>query len=425
MEKNVLVAAIDFSEDFSQICYFDGFMREPESMSTIYNDKRYLIPSVIWFDDDGKRVCYGDEAVKCGKSDKGMMIENLIELFDKKETVSVNGTEYESGQLIEKYFSHMFKLIRENKDMGKPRYVAVTIENQEERMISLLYDILKQEGFPKENVCVISHGEAFLYYGLSREKELFANDVVMFDYNRTYFKYRRFNIVRNRHPQIIDTVEKDFTKDMPYSLMESEEGRKNADSILSEFVKAEFRTHVVSTVYLAGSGFYEEWMQQSMPFICSRRRVFKGYNLFVKGACYAAMEKAGCAEYKDMIFKCGGRTGADIKLVVKHNGSDKELTLSKAGTNWYEAGAKTDCIADGDTEVRFIIDSPISGISRNVSVDLSGFPKRPPKTTRIGITVGYQEENKCVLCVEDKGFGDFFKSSGVVNRKVVDIKEYL
>lgn len=421
----MLVAAIDFSEDFSQICYFDGSMREPESMSTIYNEKRYLIPSVIWFDNGTNRICYGDEAVRCGKTDKGTLVENLIELFDKKETISVNNAEYEPGQLIEKYFSYIFRLIKENKDIGKPRYVTVTIENQEERITSLIYDILKQEGWPKENVCVISHGEAFLYYGLSREKELFANDVVMFDYNIKYFKYRRFNIVRNRHPQIIDMAEKDFTKDMPYSLMDSEEGKKSADRSLLEFVKAEFRNHVISTVYLAGSGFYEEWMQQTMPFICSRRRVFKGYNLFVKGACYAAMEKSGYAAYKDMIFKCSGRTVADIKLVVKHNESDKELTLSKAGTNWYEAGAKTDCITDGDTEVRFVIESPISGVSKNVFVDLSDFPKRPAKTTRIGITVGYTEENKCVLCVEDKGFGDFFKSSGIINRKVVDMKEYL
>lgn len=421
----MLVAAIDFSGDFSQISYFDGFMREPESVSTIYNDKRYLIPSVLWFSEDGKRVCYGDEAVKCGKSNKGMVIENLIGLFKKNEAVSIYGTEYGPDKLIEKYFSYLLKLIKDNKDIGKIRYMAVTAEELTERMVSLIFDILGREGFPKENVCVISHGESFLYYSLSREKELFANDVAMFDYNKYHFKYRRFNIARNRHPQIIDTLEEDFTDDLPYSMMDSEDGRESADKILAEFVKSEFRTHVVSAVYLTGSGFYEDWMKQSMPFICSRRRVFKGYNLFVKGACYAAMEKAGCAEYKDMIFKCRGRTYADIKLLVKHNGSDRELVLSKAGTNWYEAGAKTECITDGDTEVRFIIESPISGISRNISVDISGFPKRPAKTTRVGITIGYTEEDKCVLCVEDKGFGDFFKSSGIINRKVVDMKEYL
>ena len=65
MEKSVLVAAIDFSEDYSQISYFDGLMREPESFSTLYDEKRYLIPSMLWFDDNSKRVCFGDEAVRC------------------------------------------------------------------------------------------------------------------------------------------------------------------------------------------------------------------------------------------------------------------------------------------------------------------------------------------------------------------------
>lgn len=425
MEKNVLAASIDFSGDFSQICYFDGFMREPESLSTIYNDKRYLIPSSIWFSDDGKHICYGDEAVRCSKGDKGIMADNLIGMFEKGGSVTVAGTDYEPGQLIEKYFSYLFSLIRQNKDMGKPDFIAVTIENLTENMIMLIGDILKKEGYPQENITVISHGEAFLYYSLSREKELIANDVAMFDYNKDYFKYRRFNIIRNRHPQIIDTVEEDFTADVPYSLLDSEEGRRGADKIIAEFANAEFKKHVVSAVYLTGSGFYKEWMEQSLQYICSRRRVFKGYNLFVKGACYAAMEKAGCIEYKDMIFKCSTRTHADIKIMVKHDGNEIPVILSKAGKNWYEAGAKLDCITDGSSRVDFIIESKVSGVSRNVSVDLSGFPERPAKTTRIGITIGYTGKDKCVLCVEDKGFGDFFKASGKISKKVVDMKEYL
>lgn len=425
MERKALVAAIDFSEDFSQICYYDGFMREPESMSTIYNEKRYLIPSVIWFGAGDNRIAYGDEAVRWGKSGKGTTIEKLIEWFYKGEKIVVDDTEYEPEQLIGKYFSYLFRLIKENKEIGRPRYVAVTVEKLTEQLIDMLYRILEQEGYSQENVAVISHGEAFLYYGMSREKELFANDVVMFDYNREYFKYRRFGIVRNKHPQIIDTIERDFTSDLPYDLMETEEGKMQADKILAEFVNAEFRNHIVSTVYLTGSGFYEDWMQKSLPYLCSRRRVFKGYNLFVKGACYAAMEKAGIIEYKDMIFKCYGRTWADVKLVVNHDGNDMDVILSKAGRNWYEAGAKADCITNGDTKVRFRLESPISGIGKNIELSLEEFPKRPPKATRIGITVGYSGESTCILSVEDKGFGDFYKSSGMRIRKAIDMKEYL
>lgn len=274
-------------------------------------------------------------------------------------------------------------------------------------------------------ISVISHSESFLYYGMSREKELFANDVVMFDYNKDGFKYRRFTVEKNMHPQIINTVEHDFTKEFPYEYMESDKGKERADMLLADFVENEFKAHVVSAVYLTGTGFYEDWMKKSLNYICARRRVFKGYNLFVKGACYRAMEKAGLVHYKDMLFKCYGRTQADIKLVVSDEKSDREIILSSAGTNWYEAGAKAQCIADKDATVEFVIESHITGTRKNLVLDIDEFPKRPKNTTRLEIVVKYLDENRCVFSVEDKGFGDFYKSSGKVVNYIANIKEYL
>lgn len=425
MEKSVLVAAIDFSEDYSQISYFDGLMREPESFSTLYDEKRYLIPSMLWFDDNSKRVCFGDEAVRCEKTGKGTVVKNMISGFYAGEKVDINGQTYEMDSVIERYISSLISLFKGNAGKGNPKCVVFTIETLDEKMISLLYRIMENQGYEREQISVVSHSESFLYYGLSREKELFANEVVMFDYNKSYFKYRRFMVEKNRHPQIIDMVERDFTDDFPYEYMESDEGKAKADKLLTDFVQNEFRTHVVSTVYLTGTGFYEDWMKQSLNYICSRRRVFKGYNLYVKGACYRAMEKAGYVQYKDMIFKCYGRTWADIKLMVNRNEKTDEITLSKAGTGWYEAGAKAECITDGDKNIGFIIESPVSGISKGITIDIGSFPKRPPKTTRVEITVRYSDMDKCVISVEDKGFGDFYKASGRIVSYTVDMKEYL
>ncbi len=425
MDKNVLTAAIDFSEDYSQICYFDGLMKEPESMGVMHSDKHFLIPSVLWFDDSGRRCCYGQEAEKCSKTGKGTTVRNFIKLFDNDEKVDVSGKEYEAKEIIERYFTLIFRAIRENKERAVPAYIAVTVDKMNSAFAELLYDILEKCGYGRNKATVISHSESFLYYALSREKELLMNDVAMFDFNSRHFYYKKFGILRNRKPQLIDTVERDFSDDITYDMLKEKEGKEKADELFFNFLQAEFKNHVVSAVYLTGAGFYEEWMAKSLDFICTRRRVFKGYNLYVKGACYAAMEKAGQIEYKDMIFKCSGRTILDVKLVVDNHGRQENIELSKAGSNWYEAGAKADCITDGDENVEFIIESPVSGIQKKCFIDISDFPDRPPKTTRIGITTGYINENQLCISVEDKGFGDFYQSSGLVKRQVIDVSEYL
>ena len=425
VDKNVLTAAIDFSEDYSQICYFDNLMKEPESMGVMHSDKHFLIPSVLWFDDSGKRCCYGQEAEKCSGTRKGTTVKNFIKMFEDDEKVNVCGKEYEAKEIIEKYFDMIFKAIRGNKEKAVPAYVAVTVDKMNASLAALLYNVLEKCGYGKDKVTVISHSESFLYYAMSREKELLMNDVAMFDFNNEHFYYKKFSILRNRKPQLIDTVERNYSEDITYNMLKEDAGKEKADVMFFDFLQAEFKNNIVSTVYLTGTGFYEEWMKKSLDYVCARRRVFKGYNLYVKGACYAAMEKAGQIEYKNMIFKCSGRTLLDVKLVIDHKGRQDYINLSEAGMNWYEAGARADCITNGDENIEFIIESPVSGVKKKCIIDISGFPERPPKTTRIGITTGYIDEERLCISIEDKGFGDFYQSSGLVKRQVIDVCDYL
>ena len=54
-----------------------------------------------------------------------------------------------------------------------------------------------------------------------------------------------------------------------------------------------------------------------------------------------------------------------------------------------------------------------------VKIPLDGFPKRPPKTTRISITVGFLDEKTMVIKIADKGFGELFPKTGTVIRQEV------
>lgn len=51
-----------------------------------------------------------------------------------------------------------------------------------------------------------------------------------------------------------------------------------------------------------GEEFDKSWMGNSLAFLCNRRKVFMGQNLYTKGACYAAMEYARMNRVGDYLY---------------------------------------------------------------------------------------------------------------------------
>ena len=53
-----------------------------------------------------------------------------------------------------------------------------------------------------------------------------------------------------------------------------------------------FDKKVVSSVFLTGDGFENNWYPNSLRVLCNGRRAFMGNNLYSKGACYTAMQRS-------------------------------------------------------------------------------------------------------------------------------------
>lgn len=420
MGKNIIAAAFDFCDDFCQISTFDGIGKEPKSVSTIYNDKRYLIPSVIWIDELSEQMMFGDEAVRCAEKGNGIKVTDIVSALDKEEETEIEDKKYNSKQLFSKYVSYLFKVLYDNTKSVRPEYVAVTFENAVDRkMMDIIVDVMKENDISEDNLCVQTHTESFMYYVISQSSDIWSNDVALFDFGENYFKYRRMYIDKTRLPSIVRCEEQNLTELIPYEFLDNEDGKIMADDTLCRYVQEHFKEHIVSAAFITGSGFYKEWAEKSMGVICNKRRVFKGYNLFVKGACYAAMEKAGRVKYEHIKIMCGQRTDMTVSLVVGNDDNEKYVVMSEEGTNWYEAGAYTEVIVDGTDMLKFRVDSVSENIRKVYGIALDEFPDRPPRTTRLGISVKYNSPQECVIRVVDKGFGEFFKSSGKVIEEVI------
>ncbi len=405
-QQTLCAVGIDLAYDYVQFSYCTNINDEPMSLSTNPEDKKYLIPTVLYYREENKTWYIGEEALYNSFSDK----KESIKLWDKVET-DVNILSVFLSKILEKAKSHL--------DFDHIENICISIEHYEKIIVNNIYKAFLLLGYDEQKIRVINHDEAFIYYTINQKKELWMNDVVVFDFNKNHFVTRKLHEIKSKTPPILVVDSENLSNDIRFMLLETEHGKRKADSRLLEYVQKEFKKNIVSTVFLTGTGFYDEWAKDSLPEICSRRRVFKGYNLFVKGACYAALKKAKGITNNTHTFSCSGRTKADIGLLINNQGKNMVISLSKAGTNWYEAGAEAECILDDVSKINFVINSVLESISTNYIIDLDEFPVRPNKTTRVRITLGYIDDDTFEIIIKDLGFGDLFKSSGKIIKKTI------
>ena len=102
-------------------------------------------------------------------------------------------------------------------------------------------------------------------------------------------------------------------------------------------------------------------------------------------------------------------------------GRETYYPLIAAGVNWYEADKICECILIGkEHELRFLI-SRMDEKDQKVSVmELPELDDRPDGTTRLRIHLSCESSKRCVIEVEDLGFGDMYPATGKVWREILE-----
>lgn len=419
--KEVLGLSIDLSPDYTQISYMCADFTEPKSVSTIPDESKYLIPTVMYKMHNVNQWYIGDEAEFRFSEDKDerYIVRNLIDRIYTHEPMYLEDTKYTENDLLQIYIETLLQWASNLENIGRPEYIAVTVEKCDKDIVDAVYEVLEHMGYSQEKISVLGHAESFIYYTLSQKPEIRANDVVLFDFSAEHFSCRKLSVMRNRKPGIVTVKEVDYSGDIDITYLNNERDKRIADERFLDIIRNEFHKQLISSVFLTGVGFYSDFAENSLVELCSKRRVFKGYNLFVKGACYAAIGKYNGRNFSEYTFQCEGRTTVTIGLMINHEGRNTAAVMSKAGTNWYEAGAKAECILDNTKSLQLVLSSPYDNCSKNVRIDLSDFPDRPNKTTRIAISLAYVNEKQCDIVIEDLGFGDFFKATGMTVKETI------
>lgn len=423
LEKK-LVAGYDIQINKIQLSFYIEDREDAESVSPLSDPSGYEIPCLIAKTEEGWVI--GKEAFEAHLEQKGILVDQLILRVLHQEMEVLNG--YSAEELLEIFLRETLLWIPGVEMIGREiDAIALSLWEQNGFLLDVFFRCLMRLGIKENSIFAMSEQESAACYALSRPKELWKLDVLFFDFTEAHFLCRRLHRNQKATEMILELQETDYSEQFSISLLETEEGRQKADQNFLEILMQQIIRPPVSCVYLIGEGFCqkENWALHALKYLCSRKRVFLGMNLYTKGASLSAYDHISGRLMDTLTMRMKGCIPISIGIRIYRRGEKQLLNLVKEGKNWYHAKAKIEGILDNATELSFVITR--QGISGKLEyrLPLSTFPYREPKMTRVELSLSFLSEEEAILQATDLGFGQYAESSGTVVQKKLVLSELL
>ena len=411
-----LIIGIDLGADTTQISV-SADRGEPESISIVPNKSMYLIPTVLCVRNDTRDWIAGEEAIRLRNRDAGIFISDILEKVESGESTDVFGTPYSGNALLDRFVRKVFAAIRQRYLQDEIAGVYVTVREKTDVLKKAIEKAFESVGVDEERLTVLSYMESFMYYAVSQKKELWVNDVGLFDFDEEGLKYYQLSVSKKSLPITVTARGQDLAGELSYSMLAGNSESRALSAFKTVTDKLLYR-QIVSTLYFTGAGFDGTWADEAIKSLCLGRRVFKGQNLYSKGAAYAGLIK-NRPDYKDFLFLTDKQVRYSVSIRMFKDNHIGEFRLVEAGENWDEVKAKTVGILDDTDEVFFSIFHTVRKETKHVVMKLKNIEKRENKTTRVSVSVKFIDRDTAVLTVRDLGFGEFFDNTYRIWEKVI------
>lgn len=418
MEGKRLIVGFDLGREYSQVSIRrEG--KEPESVGILPGNNRYMIPTVLCVRYDNGEWLFGEEAIRCNQREAGYFLDKLIDKVVQRETVLIDGTEYTGAMLLERFFRKALASLRLRCGAEGIERLVVTSACQSEALSQAICDALLSIGLRREQIQVQSYLLSFLQYSVSQPKELWTADVGLFDFRPEGLFYYQMSTVRRQAPMPVSGQMVDLTDLCEYEQLQTLSAEEMAKSF-REIVNKLLGRHIYSAIYFTGSGFEGSWCDGLLRELSQQRRVFKGQNLFVKGAAYGASALTGAC-LQEFLFLTPEELPYSVSIRMFQNDQLTAVPLVAAGSRYKEVNVKTVGILDETDEIFFTVNHVLKKESRHIVMNLRNLTQRENKTTRIRVKLTFLDRDTLVIHVKDLGFGEFYPNSNRVWEKVVEI----
>ncbi len=414
--KEKIIIGYDMGEQYSQISYCTYDASEPKTLSVVAGGESYNIPTALCKRRGVSQWFYGREAYKHADTEEGTLVTNLVSLARTGEKVTIEEEEFDPIALLTLFMKRSLAMLSMVSGTEHISAMMITCDKLDAKMVEILNTVVAGLSLKTKNIFFQGYVESFYYYMIHQPEELWRKNVVMCDYGLDMVKTYRMECNYRTTPVVAFVEEAEYPFICSKELPEEELLRRSVFSQMDDrflsILKEVCEGRLISSAYLIGEGFKEEWMAESLKYLCRGRRVFQGNNLYSKGACYGCMEKLNAGETeKNYVFLGNEKLKANIGMKVVRQGEDSYYALLDAGVSWFEAKNSLEFLLDQGNSFSLII-TPLNGRDiRYAQVTLEGLPNRKEAPSRLYMEIWMTDENNICLEIEDLGFGELFPRS--------------
>lgn len=416
----------DLNDHVSQISFSELNANVLQTINADSRDERLGIPTVLCKRNGINQWYYGNEAEAVARRREGTLVGKLIGFAKAGAKLEIEGEAYDPVDLLILFVRRSLNIILSKVNIEDIRQVTFTVETLDDKMISLLKRITAELKVPAERIVFQSYEESIYYYTIHQPEEMYDHSVFVLDYSVDYLKCYELYMNKRTTP-VVGFVDKQEFPDimLPEFMIErelSEEKYERIDELILQKLRDAFSGKAISTIFLVGDGFSDEWCVKTLQFLTFGRRVFQGKNLYSKGACYCGADKVQPkAINKTHIFlghdKLKGNTGMKMRV----RGKDQYVVLVDAGENWYSSTAEYEFILESGRDVEIIV-TPLDGSRQRIeTIELPGLPMRPDRASRLRLEADFKSDILMHVKITDLGFGEFYLATGKVWEKDIEL----
>ena len=406
MEK--LIIGIDLCDTYTQA-------------AVLGREETWILPTVICRKKTKEEWWIGEEAFKYTLVGEGVIVDKLLSLALKDGTATISSVKYGGVWLLRKYLEKLFDMIRAEYPEVPAAELVISLKNMEMKLMDELVGCAEYLGISKEHIHIVSRTECFVYYVLSQRRDVWGGQVGMFSLSDEELCYYELKVTRGPRQMTAIAEEENLEEAFSLNVLETPSGARMADRILCACGDRFLKKKLFSSVFLTGKGFSKtDWAPDFMKQVCNRRRVFVEPSLFARGAAFKAEDYLHERTSYPFICICEGKLKSTVSMEVMKRDTKVQIALASAGESWYEARSVLEVILDDQDEIELTI-TPHQDPKqkRVVRIPLEGFPKRPNRTTRVRIAVGFLDEKTMAVKIVDRGFGELFPKTDAAIRQEV------
>lgn len=406
-QKKAMVIGYSFQDACVRIAYYSSDMEEPQLIPQLEESGHTQIPVCLCKLEESDQWIIGEEAIAAHQQGHGSLVQDLIGLCLLGEPVLVDDIPYAPCELLITFIRKSLNLLHRVTNLEQIQAITFTFPRLTTGLVEQMEQVFHALPIARERLYLEDHKESFFDFMIHQKKELWSNDVLLFDARGGEMTVWNLNRLQgtNGIPFVVTKMdgqgfvfgEKDDTTDAQFT----------------QLVDALIQKRLVSSVLLVGKEFEGEWMKESAKLLCRGRHVFFAENIAAKGACYRGITEDDRQKERRYYYLGEHQLPYHVGMYVWNGREQQYCRLIWSGTSWYEAALTQIFLLDDCDSLCLQLDyvaEEKKSVRRNISLDW--LPKRPNLATKIKVDIGFSGAEEFKVIVTDLGLGELFPSSG-------------